>query len=105
MDRGTIGHQPDETRQKTALPEPESQDPGAGKMENCFYEIRVKGYLNSKWSDWLEGLEVKYLENGEMILYGPIVDQAALLGVLNKLSRLNLALLSVNQVKKEMETK
>lgn len=64
------------------------------------YEIRVKGHLNSQWSDWLEGLEVRLLENGEMILRGPITDQAALLGVLNKLSRLNLALLSLNEVDK-----
>jgi hypothetical protein len=61
------------------------------------FEIRVKGQLNSHWSEWLEGLEVKLLENGEMILFGPIVDQAALLGVLNKLSRLNLKILSVNE--------
>jgi len=65
-----------------------------------LYEIRVKGYLNPEWSDWLEGLEVKYLESGEMILFGPIVDQAALIGVLNKLSRLNLSLLSVNETKR-----
>ncbi len=66
----------------------------------AFFEIRVKGQLNSHWSEWLEGLEVKLLENGEMILYGPIVDQAALMGVLNKLNRLNLAMLSVNEVKR-----
>ena len=65
-----------------------------------FYEINVKGQLNSHWSEWLEGLEVRLLENGEMILFGFIVDQAALMGVLNKISRLNLTLLSVNQVKR-----
>jgi hypothetical protein len=65
-----------------------------------FFEIHVKGQLNSRWSEWLEGLEVKLLENGEMILFGPIVDQAALIGVLNKLSRLNLTLQSVNEVKR-----
>ena len=63
-----------------------------------FFEIRVKGHLDSKWSDWLESLEVKLLDNGEMILSGTLVDQAALMGVLNKLSRLNLTLLSVSQV-------
>jgi hypothetical protein len=65
-----------------------------------IYEIRVKGHLNSQWSDWLEGLEVKLLDNGEMILSGTIVDQAALMGVLNKLNRLNLPLISVNKVVK-----
>jgi hypothetical protein len=65
-----------------------------------FFEIRVKGQLNSHWSEWLEGLEVRALENGDTILFGQIVDQAALMGVLNKLSRLNLAILSVNEVKR-----
>ena len=63
-----------------------------------FFEIRVKGYLDGKWSDWLEGMEVKLFDNGEMLLSGTLVDQAALMGVLNKLNRLNLALLSVSQV-------
>ncbi len=66
-----------------------------------IFEIHVRGQLDSRWSGWLEGLEMKLQENGEMVLYGPILDQAALMGVLNKLSRLNLALLSVNEVKKE----
>jgi hypothetical protein len=72
-----------------------------------FFEVHVKGQLDSRWSEWLEGLEVKLLENGEMILFGPIVDQAALIGVLNKLSHLNLTLLSVNKVKRKInkETK
>jgi len=63
-----------------------------------FFEIRVKGHLTSQWSDWLEGMEVKLFDNGEMLLSGTLVDQAALMGVLNKLNRLNLALLSVSQV-------
>lgn len=72
-----------------------------------FFEIHVKGQLNSCWSDWLEGLEVELLENGDMILFGPIVDQAALMGLLNKLNRLNLTLLSVNKVNRKInkETK
>jgi len=72
-----------------------------------YFEIHVKGQLDSSWSEWLEGLEVKPLENGEMILAGTIVDQAALMGVLNKLSHLNLALISVNLAitKKGDETK
>ena len=69
-----------------------------------MYEIQVKGQLNSRWSEWLEGLELRLLENGEMILCGPIVDQAALMGVLNKLGSLNLALLSVNQLSRPGET-
>jgi hypothetical protein len=71
----------------------ESSHSGGG-----IFEIRVKGHLNHQWSEWLEGLEMKLCDNGEMILTGNIVDQAALLGVLNKLNRLNLTLLSVTKV-------
>ncbi len=60
-----------------------------------FFEIRVKGHLDESWSGWLEGLEVKLIDNGEMVLYGHIRDQAELMGILNKLYSLNLTLLSV----------
>lgn len=63
-----------------------------------FFEIHVKGHLDKSWSDWLEGLEVKLLDKGEMILSGYILDQAALMGILNKLNGLNLTLLAVNKV-------
>ena len=66
-----------------------------------LFEIHVKGQLDESWSDWLEGLEVKLLENGEMILSGYIADQAALMGILNKLYGLNLALLSVSEVEQK----
>ncbi len=65
-----------------------------------IFEIRIKGHLDSRWSEWLDGLDVVLLENGEMILSGVIVDQAALMGILGKLYRLNLAILSVNKVNK-----
>ena len=68
-----------------------------GSQEGNF-EIHVKGQLDESWSDWLEGLEVKLLDNGEMILFGHIGDQAALMGTPNKLYRLNLTLLSVSEV-------
>ncbi len=63
-----------------------------------FFEIYVKGHLNSQWSDRLGGLQVRLLDSGEMILSGYLVDQAALMGVLNRLYNLNLALLSMNTV-------
>ena len=63
-----------------------------------FIEIHVRGQLDSSWSDWLEGLQMKLLDDGEMVLSGTIVDQAALMGVLNKLGRLNITLISVNEV-------
>ncbi|MBI5354771.1 MAG: hypothetical protein HZB50_19175 [Chloroflexi bacterium] len=63
------------------------------------FEIRVRGQLGNDWSDWFEGLELRSLENGEMILNGSIADQSALIGVLNKLHRLNLTILSFNKAK------
>jgi hypothetical protein len=70
-----------------------------------FFEIHVKGHLDESWSDWLEGMEMKLLDNGEMILFGHIGDQAALMGTLNKLYRLNLTLLSVNEIKNNNQRK
>jgi hypothetical protein len=66
-----------------------------------FFEIRVKGHLDESWSDWLEGLEVKLIDDGEMVLYGHIRDQAELMGILNKLYSLNLTMLSVREVNQE----
>jgi hypothetical protein len=63
-----------------------------------FVEIHVKGHLNSEWSDWLGSLQIKLLDSGEMILAGYLADQAALMGILNRLYGLNLALLSVNAI-------
>ena len=63
-----------------------------------FYRIRVKGRLDGRWSDWFDGLEITNLENGEAMLSGEIVDQAALHGVLAKVRDLNLALVAVSRV-------
>jgi hypothetical protein len=63
-----------------------------------WYEIRVKGHLGRDWADWFDGLELEPLEDGQMLLAGRILDQAALIGVLIRLNRLNLALLSLRSV-------
>ena len=67
----------------------------ASCLQGARYEIRVKGHLGREWADWFEGLEFKRFDNGQMLLSGRIVDQSALIGVLIRLNRLNLALLSV----------
>ena len=76
----------------------EALSPQASHPEGRYFAIHVKGHLSSHWSDWLGGLQMKLLDNGEMILAGYLVDQAALMGVLNRLYSLNLTLLSVNEV-------
>ncbi len=62
--------------------------------KHCF-EIHIKGHLSQDWAEWLEGMQMCCLENGQTILCGALADQAALLGVLNKLNALNLNILSV----------
>ena len=69
-------------------------------MENehiagAVYQIAVKGHLDASWSEWFDGLTITLAGNGETILHGPIVDQAALHGVLIKIRDLGLPLLSL----------
>ena len=59
------------------------------------YEICIKGHLAPHWSDWFEGLEIAPQDNGETLLSGPVIDQAALYGVLIKVRDLGLPLISV----------
>ena len=61
------------------------------------YCIRVKGHLNGRWSDWLGGMAINLQEDGTSVLVGPVVDQAALHGVINRIRDLGLPLLSVNR--------
>ena len=59
------------------------------------YRIRVRGHLDDRWSDWLGGLAVQRQEDGTTLLVGPVVDQAALHGVIIRIRDLGLPLLSV----------
>ena len=61
------------------------------------YELRVKGLLDDHWSAWLGGLAVQRQEDGTTVLVGPVVDQAALHGVINRIRDLGLPLLSVQR--------
>lgn len=61
------------------------------------YEIHIKGCLNQDWADWLGCMQICCGEDGETILSGILTDQAALLGVLNKMNYLNLCILSVSE--------
>jgi hypothetical protein len=69
----------------------------AGNMmmrKTDIYAIRVKGVLDSDWSDWFDGLTVTPSPNGETLITGPIQDQAALYGVLIRVHDLGLELIS-----------
>lgn len=66
------------------------------KTEQCtVYQIRIKGYLGCEWSDWFDGLTITPQASGETLLTGPVVDQAALYGLLKKARDLGLTLISV----------
>ena len=62
------------------------------------YEIRLKGHLDDRWTDWFENMSFTHESDGTTILSGPVVDQAALYGLLRKVRDLGLPLLSVIQV-------
>jgi hypothetical protein len=61
------------------------------------YEIRVKGHLSCAWGEWFTGLAVTLEDDGDTLLTGPVVDQAALHGLLKKVRDLGLPLISVNR--------
>jgi hypothetical protein len=66
--------------------------------EEALYEIKVKGHLDQSWSSWLDGLTIETQAHGETLLNGPVRDQAALHGLLNKIRDLGLLLLSVERI-------
>jgi hypothetical protein len=63
-----------------------------------YYRIKVKGHLDSTWSDWFDGLTITNVECGESLIHGPIADQAALYGVLLKVRDRGLTLVGVCRV-------
>jgi len=60
------------------------------------YRIRLKEQLDQHWSDWLGGMKMNHEANGETVLVGEVVDQAALHGLLSKIRDLQLTLISVS---------
>ena len=70
-------------------------DPG----QPIIYQVRIKGHLGRQWTDWFEGLTITPVDNGDTLLTGAVVDQAALHGLLKKVRDLGMPLLSVVCVK------
>ncbi len=64
----------------------------------ALYEIRIKGHLDQRWSTWFDGMTLTHDTNGETILSGRVVDQAALHSLLIKVHTLNLTLISVVRI-------
>ncbi len=71
------------------------RDPDAALV----YQIRITGHLGREWTDWFDGLAITLEANGDTLLTGPVVDQAALHGVLKKVRDLGMPLVSVTRVR------
>ena len=75
------------------------RNPIIDPIQTIVYQIRLKGHLSHKWTEWFEGLTITLEEDGNTLLAGPVVDQSALFGLLKKVRDLGMPLVSVNRVK------
>ena len=67
------------------------------------YEFRVEGILDERWSSWFDGLDVRIVGGNETIIVGPVVDQAALRGLLSRINDLGLVLISVRRMENDLD--
>ena len=72
-----------------------------GPDQPMVYQIRLRGQLDACWTDWFGGMAVALTEDGDTLLTGPVVDQAALFGLLRKVRDLGLPLVSINEMRHE----
>jgi hypothetical protein len=63
-----------------------------------IYQIKVKSHLSSDWTHWFDGLTITPEEDGDTLLTGPVIDQAALYGLIKKVRDLGMTLISLNPV-------
>ncbi len=78
----------------------ERHRPKTDPSQPMVYQIRIQGHLGRQWTEWFEGLTITLDDNGETLLTGPVVDQAALHGLLRKVRDLGMPLLSVIRLEK-----
>ena len=80
-----------------------TRDPTTDPSQPAIYQIRVRGRLGHQWAAWFAGLAIAPQDNGDTLLTGPVVDQAALHGLLRRVRDLGLPLLSVIRVEEDQQ--
>lgn len=82
---------------------PNNLNPTHGPGQPMVYQIRIKGHLSPQWTGWFEGMAITPEDNGDTLVTGPVIDQAALHAVLKRVRDVNLPLLSIMEVRSKGE--
>lgn len=75
------------------------------EISGSWYEIRLKGHLDARWAAWFDGMSLTNASDGTTVISGPVLDQAALYGLLQKVRDVGLPLVSVTQIDSDVRTR